>query len=192
VHYVELCVLSPCRIPSSLPKRVLFCRTGFPFFHFWILRVRLVLDQPGLVLRGWSSGRSVGMTFVPFPVFTLWRAFLHDFDIMLISFQICVFGFESKCIHGTTVKYTKGNRIEKGFDITNARGRGTQTECGCLRMAQGSLLIHAKDGLSSRLKSVSSSHWDSHFLFPLPPRAWSSTMARMVSGCRSRSHVPVL
>jgi len=41
----------------------------------------------------------------------------------LISFQICVFGFESKCIHRTTVKYTRGNRIEKGFNPANVRGR---------------------------------------------------------------------
>ena len=52
----------------------------------------------------------------------------------LISFRIYGFGFESKCIHGITVKYMKENTIEKGFSITNARGRGTQTERGCLRV----------------------------------------------------------
>jgi len=64
------------------------------------------------------------MALVPFPVFTLWRIFLHEFS-GIVSFQICVFGFESDCIHGTTVKYTKGNRIEKGFNPANARGRET-------------------------------------------------------------------
>jgi hypothetical protein len=47
-------------------------------------------------------------------------------------------------------------------------------------------------GPSFRLKSVPSSHWDSHFFFPLPPRAWSTTTARMVSGSHSRIRVSVL
>ena len=131
---------------------------------------------------------------MPFFVFTHWGAFYTSSTSCpgLISFQVYAFGFESECIHGITVKYMKGNTIEKGFSTTNVRGRGIQTERGCLRAAQGSSLTHPKDGLSSRLKSVSSSHWNSHFFFPLPLRAWLSTTARIVSSCSSRTRVPVL
>ena len=47
--------------------------------------------------------------------------FLRDFDIMTRAH--CVFGLESKYIHGTTVKYTKANIIEKAFNETNERGK---------------------------------------------------------------------
>ena len=112
----------------------------------------------------------------------------------LISFRICIFGLEIKYICGTTVKSTKGNRVEKGFNLTNTRERGERSERGRrrLRMAQGSLLIHPRDGPSSRLQSIPSSHWDSNFLFPLPPRAWSSTTAGMVSSSRTRTRVLLL
>ena len=38
-------------------------------------------------------------------------------------FRFVYFVLKVKCIHGTTVKYTKGNRIEKGFNPANVRGR---------------------------------------------------------------------
>jgi len=33
----------------------------------------------------------------------------------LIPFHIRIFDLEIKCIHGTTAKSTKGNRVEKGL-----------------------------------------------------------------------------
>ena len=43
--------------------------------------------------------------------------FLRDFDIMIRAF-----GLGSICIHGTTLKYTKVNRVEMGFNQSNERG----------------------------------------------------------------------
>ena len=40
----------------------------------------------------------------------------------LTSSHVCVFGFECKFIHGTTVKHAEGNRIEKRFNLTSVSG----------------------------------------------------------------------
>jgi hypothetical protein len=98
------------RIPSCLPKAVVCFSYKFPFFHVWILRVQLV--GLGMIL-GWSSGLSIGMAFAPCSVFALCR-------ILFLG---------SKCIHRTTITYTKRNIIEKAFNLTNGRGSLMQGVC---------------------------------------------------------------
>ena len=80
---------------------------------------------------GWDGLRAISY-------FHTLQGFLHEFIMLRTHFFLdCVFGSKIKCIHGTTVRYTKGNRIEKGFSITNARGGGTQTKTRLLTRGAG-------------------------------------------------------
>lgn len=131
---------------------------GITWFEFWLV--------------DWDS-------FCPMSCFRILKFYTSSTSSSgLISLQIRVFGLKIKCIGGITVKYTKGNRTEKGSNLR-----------GPLRVVQaGSLLIPSFPTIPEPknrpvLKSIPSSHWDFHFLFPLPPRASSSAAAaRMVSG----------
>jgi hypothetical protein len=64
-------------------------------------------------------------------LFSHFVEFLREFGILFRAhfFSCVVFGLGSKCIHGTTIKYTKGNRIERGFNLTNRRGSLMQGIC---------------------------------------------------------------
>ena len=104
--------MSPCII-SNLPivKAVAFVRLSFPFFSR--LDSSCPVSWVGSVTRldfwlvVWDG------LFAMF-CFRTSEDFLRRSGILFRAhfFQICVFGLESKYIHGTRIKYMKGNRIQ--------------------------------------------------------------------------------
>ena len=86
-------------------------------------------------LVGWDGLRVISYFH------STWEGFLHEFDIMLRTHffsDLCIWFWKvSVFMELRLFKYTKGNRIEMGFNPSTARGRRTWIERGCLRVAQG-------------------------------------------------------